>query len=240
MNSVLIGIDELFDTRTATMQVVTTPNQFIQMLEEGYGKRETDRWDTYVPYSEFQEAYAHRNTDTVKGSTVTCVVPALAELVLNILSEYNVSPIEKIPTVYINIPPRYRFTSDELTEIGRQIINAIGTVVPIKFLHYKVVTPAKMKELEIGHVFTYSFLDWLEMATLEATLTVKDLIPEVAFYTARVHTSDDPFSKSTLDQGCLSLASSLAPLCKIVYVAAALFTSPIVVNLYSGDAVSSS
>lgn len=232
-NNVLISIDELFDVRTGVWQSITTPQDFVKMLDEGYGVRKTDRWDQYAPYSRYEEQFKKRDSALLRQCSITSILPLLDSILLEIAETSHANPTAKTPLLFIDFPARYELSDDEINVICGNIAEALTVDIPINVLRSKrVFTPMDFAAMEISIVFMYDMVKWFETVVTTTVLDKNAVSPFTTVACALVHTSELPYNTKTLEKAGDFLKEHLAPCVTIQYIPSAMFTSPIIVDLY--------
>lgn len=230
--NIMLSIDELFDVRTTIWKELAGEQNFIKMLDECYAIRTSDRFDKYVPYTTYLEAYGKRDAATVRKSTVTTIIPILQQLLEKAVDRYEESPITTSPILYVHVHPRYDFSKQELLHIRNAVNNALKLNVQIDMLVSPCIAVKKLDELRIGSFFVYDVLEWLtEMATTHV-VDHTQLSPATSVITANVHTSDQPYDKEKLDVANQTMRSQVRAAFNLEFFPAAIFTSPILTSLH--------
>lgn len=231
--NILISLDEIFDVRTATWQELVTTEQFTSMIDAGYGVRRTDRWDQYVKYSEYTKKYAQRNTESLRNSTVTGIIKLLDSTLVKFAEVSHSNPTVKSPVLYIDFPKRYTLTDEEINTICGMVHEQLSTDPPLKVLRSsRTFTPSDFKQMELGVVFMYDVVHWVEDFATSNVVTKEMVSPYTSVVCAQVHTSDTPFSEKGLERAASALQEMLEPCVNVQFVNAGLFTSPFLVELY--------
>lgn len=229
-NHIMLSIDELFDVRTATLQSVTTTDQFVKVLDRGWGGRSTDRYDDIVPYDTYLAAYAARDITTVQSSTVTMVIPIIRDALAEAMHIYGNSPLAERPILYIHIPPRYRFTDEDKQALGQMLVNELGDGPLIEFVYRPLITLEALDKLKVGLFFIYDVLLWIADIASSGIVDARMLSPGTTVLSAKVHTSDAKYNAKTLTKACALLEVELKPVCMLKYVPCSVFTSPLLVK----------
>lgn len=228
----MIGIDELFDVRTTIWRSIVDEQTFVQMLDACYAIRASDRFDKFVPYSKYLEAYDKRDAATVRTSTVTTLIPVIAKLLDEALLKYDNSPLATKPTLFIHVPLRYEFSKEEMAHIQLATIEAIGLDVEIVMLREKVMSIKKLDELRVGSFFVYDVLAWLTEMASQHVIDVTQISPATTVITANVHTSDKPYNKEAQAKSNQTIFSEVKVAFNLEFFPAAFFTSPLLTALH--------
>ena len=238
-NNVLLSIDELFDVRTGVWTSIVTQPQFDEMLAEGFGIRKSDRWDRYVPYTTYLEAYKQRDINTLKNSTISSIIPMLDEVLLQLANQSHTNPTMRVPVLYVDFPQRYVLDADEINAICGMLSEQLQTSTPIKVLRSKgAYTPLDFKKLEIGVVFVYDVVQWMESVAMSNVIDINMTSPQTQVVCALVHTSDQTYVQDKLVKAGEHVKEILRPCVQITYVSSALFTSPLLVEMYHSSSSS--
>jgi hypothetical protein len=234
-NNIVIHLDALFDTRTAVWQTLTTQEQFIKMLERGYGNRECDRFDDFVPYDTYRAAYEKRDNSTLHNSTVSMIIPIIRMSLKDAIDVHIQTPMAKIPKIYIQVPGNYQLTSDEKLDMAQVLIHHFEVDVPISFIERSLLTMADLTRLEVGAYYIFDAINWLQDIAASCTIDERMICPGTLVCSAKIHTSAAPFNSENLTKAGSIIAEELKFICKLMFINALYYTSPVIAKLHLPD-----
>ena len=225
-NNIQLGIDELFDLRTACYQVALG-DRFVELLDLGYGQRLSDRYDSLIPYADYLDIYEKRGLEELRNSSITAILPFLKAVTMSRLELFKQNPTHKSPTIYLNIPPRYPLTDAEISSIGCNLLDDLDLDIPLKILKQVLPTPLTLKANEIGSFFVYDLPDWMGRFANEVVIDIQSMTPQTTVYFAKVHTAEQPYDGQAIAKALAALKKDLKTMMNIEAMAGGLFSSPI-------------
>ena len=231
-NNILIDLDTLFDTRTTVLKSVTTEEQFVAILDAGYGNRECDRYDTIIPYETYLEAYEKRNNAVLQKSTISMIIPIVKKMLKDAMDAYIETPITKMPKLFIQVPLRYTLTEEEKLDIGRFLIHHLDMDIPIAFVERNLISLRDLNAMEVGIYYLYDAIQWIADMTVDCVIDHKMLSPGTVVCAAKVHTSAAPYNRQALDKATAVIKSEMDMVCKFMFIPALYFTTPIIASLH--------
>jgi hypothetical protein len=161
IEALLIGLDEIFDTRLGTIRRMGVEHAQ-RILTPEYLVREIDEFEG-IDNSAFKELYRARNVETLQVSTITAIVPRLKDWA-SFLSELAMArPYFDGIKLVVNVWP-YHLSSDVLRDIGSCVSVWTGGLTPIELVNISPqdLTPAFVKE-QFAAMFMYEYGSWMEL-----------------------------------------------------------------------------
>lgn len=231
-NNIVINLDALFDTRTTVWQSLTTQEQFVTMLERGYGNRECDRFDDLVPYETYCKAYDARDNSTLHNSTVSMIIPVVGSALKEAIDVHVQTPMAKIPKVYIQIPKNYSLSDEEKLDLAQVLIHHFSVDVSILFIERNLLTMTDLTRLEVGAYYIYDAINWIQEIAATCTIDERMICPGTVICSAKIHTSAAVFNSDTLTKAGIIIAEELNLICKLIFINAMYYTSPIIAKLH--------
>lgn len=178
-HGILVGLDEWFDTRLATLSVLEADGRLPRgtaglMLSTGYW---ATRMHDDVPIEDvgmFKEAYAQRDRRTLQFAVPTMVREAVMEFAEITYSRFSSSPVQGRPILYFNVWPYTFLVESELDVIKKGVIAATNRVMEVRMV---CLSPSELGcqwlRDNISIYMCYHYTDWLS-ANLERALTSKN------------------------------------------------------------------
>lgn len=168
---ILVGLDELIDTRLGTISTMSQPAA-AGLIGPHYWCRMHDDWHKLtlgdIDNDEFKERYANRNVDTLKASVVSMMAMTLTHLCKDQLNRCRSDPREKLPVVYLNTYP-YQLTVAETSAYVNMLEIYLGNLeFEVKVVCHSIpqLSPALIKS-EYDVVILYDINSWLECHYLD-------------------------------------------------------------------------
>lgn len=156
---IYIGLDELLDTRLASLGLIH-PTLVIQALENDYHNREEDSFPN-MSKKNFKELYDTRDNEVLKISGYCETVPFLQECIQNLLKQALESPFVTEIKLVVNTSP-YVLTEDELVTIQNSLRVYCSDLIEIEFINKtdKQLTANYCKQFSV--MIRYSYSEWLD------------------------------------------------------------------------------
>lgn len=204
---VLIGLDELLDTRMATIDLLSTEVARKIISSDNYHKRDVDEFDG-INSIEYKIAYADRDNATLRNSVMTNVFLHLKGLVWQLKKQAVTGPMHDGVQLTVNIHP-YSLSEEEREELARALqyrINGGDTnaveqnLLKIEFIDLapKNLTPAHCKA-SYGAMYMYNPWHWLNLHFKPEAFESAVRLPEVIIYAPRLFHDGKPDAQ-TLEQ----------------------------------------
>jgi hypothetical protein len=195
---ILIGLDELLDTRMGTIGILSPETARTIIASESYSKREIDHFDG-VNDIEYKMAYSERTALTLRNSIMTGVVFHLQGLLGQLKEQAVAGPTHDSIVVHVNCHP-YRLSESEKKEMARVVLfrltnGAQYSVLGRDLVSVEVIdmtpeelTPAHCKA-SYGAMYMYNPWTWMNLHT-DAFKSTR--IPEVILYAPRLYFQRKP------------------------------------------------
>lgn len=132
----LLGLDELLDTRIATVARID-PKKAAEILADPYYS--TRPWDLFpgIDDKEYKTLYEQRNTRTLLEAQSTPVIAMIRDFVKRATKAGLGRPVTLVPIIHINTYP-YNLSEEE----KGHILRAVRTLIPlnpmIEMVHYSM------------------------------------------------------------------------------------------------------
>ena len=167
---ILVHADTLFDTRLGTLARLS-PDLASKMIAKAdkYRKRITDELhfiDPKIDIAAYNKAYAERNIDTLKASTITTFVAELAKVIEGLEERAALGdPMCKYISLHVNFYP-YRLSNEQKQLFLSCLSTYIGftttiVAVDIPLAH---LTTNRMRIEGYTHVYLYNLEEWMKAA----------------------------------------------------------------------------
>lgn len=185
---IYIELDSLYDTRLVLARILD-PKSVIPYVESGeYFRRYIDNFGN-ISSDVFNAMYKNRNKLLLLPAMPTNLFPYLRDHYGEVITDIRDMSGKDI-YIYVNTYP-YRLTEKELKNIETKIVNYIPKSV-IKFINMSPyeVTP-KWISSNVGAVYMYNLLPWLEYYTATTELFKDNLLecicigPSIVYYTTK-------------------------------------------------------
>lgn len=197
-NRMMVTLDSLLDTRLSTINAVSV--EAIPNILTKYFNRKRDDFDVQsdgiLDMSLYNERYARRDIETLKGAVATAILDVMNSLIVNIAK----GPWEKIE-ITVNFYP-YDLT-DEVKESLVDIIYETLNIKPtLTSISNELLTPDLLNTWDC--YIAYDFLSWLNLQNE----TMKDTkIKTTCYYPMLLHgdgiarkPDEQPFTGSELER----------------------------------------
>jgi len=158
----VVDLDSILDTRTATLMEMLDDDVHSQLLKEGYVKRIYDRSDLY-DYERYLEKYANRDESTLARSFITNIPDIMGKEISRMTTESLGSPVTISPRIIINTY-RYDIPGNILKGIREAVRKrsnmVVGEVVTVS-IHPDAITPEWIESNDVSHMYMYDGWDWV-------------------------------------------------------------------------------
>lgn len=196
-HGVYVDMDALFDTRLASLLVVSE-HLLPPVLASGYFHRMEDSFKEAHPgltKKKFAELYASRNNEVLHASSYTKVLRVLQEAVQKLFHQKLETPHVTGICIYVNMHP-FKLTEDEEGFLARALIHLTNGAAEVEFVNLpkEELTPRLCNE-HFSAMIKYDYAEWLDYhagtnALKQTPLTTITLmVPELFF--ARMPTADE-------------------------------------------------
>jgi hypothetical protein len=191
---IFINLDALLDTRLGTLYLLDE-EAMIRNLSGNYFKRDTDDF-IGIDKNVFNAAYAARDKNTLKNSTICKIVNMIREIVKVTLKESISSPLHTGPKIFINTYP-YKLLLEEENLIVKAVAAMTDKLADIELIYYsnENLTPKFIKE-NLAVLFMYEYGAWLD---IQAENFKKTPCPEISLIVPELYFNKIP-TKAELDQ----------------------------------------
>lgn len=201
--NLLIGIDEVLDTRLATLGKYNEELAQEALVSGQWHARLKDEWKG-VSRQDFQALYDKRDEHTLHSSIMTNLVRFIREYLLGYNYEAIDEPMRETPILTFNFYP-YVLSKEERLEFLSVLHYAVGDEIPMQleevFLSPKDLTPTYCSR-HFTTMVMYEGLKWMEVqgdAFEETTLADVELIVP-ALYHSDIN-PDDPIVLNAIADG---------------------------------------
>ena len=129
LDSILVSLDCLLDTRLATVSKINLDIANKLLDGDDYHTRDQDVF-VGIDKEYFKEVYKNRDIETLKKSSLTNIVPLLRHLVSKLKEQSIVRPFHDGGNIVVNMYP-YKLTIDEQDEICAAIAVWMQGLAPV-------------------------------------------------------------------------------------------------------------
>lgn len=163
--NILIGLDELMDTRMSTMLSINS-KKAIETISLGYGRRRGDWviWEGLgITEEQWTKAYKSRQSEILMKSVRTKIFTFLTEIINEILKSPQITGNKGSFKMTINEYP-YRLSPKVKTAFASLIKSLLLPTLEIKWIRQsdKLLEPSVVSG-SYSHFIHYELINWLEM-----------------------------------------------------------------------------
>ena len=163
---ILVGLDEVFDTRLGTLTAIHAEFAEIVGKSNYYYTRETDKFHTdefgTLSVEKFLK-YFNENRDLVLRNSLVTKIPRLIDIHINqVLSKLNDNPVWNSIELHLNVSP-YKLTAGEMGEILKLFRSLISSPVQITIVNLSIeeLTPDVLNST-YPVIYMYRYYELLE------------------------------------------------------------------------------
>lgn len=163
--NILLGIDEIMDTRMSTMLSIDT-NKAIKTISLGYGRRRGDWviWEGLgITEEKWRKTYRARQSEILKKSVRSKIFTFLAEMINDILKSPQITNNGRQIKITVNEYP-YRITPKVKETLGRVIRLLLAPNTEITWIRKsdKLLEPNYVSS-NFSHFIHYDLIPWIEL-----------------------------------------------------------------------------
>lgn len=175
----LIGLDELFDTRQGTLTLMDQDKSLSILHDPGYSNR---IWDFFpgVDRGVFSDMYSRRDKKTLRVSSGTRVLAIVSDFLKRCGKSSMGAPKAFEPKVDINVYP-YKLTDSDKVGIEGGLRVLMPLLPEIRFVDYSLDQLNPVIAERYGVIVMYEGFVWLNIHSENGTLT-EFPIPEVTMF----------------------------------------------------------
>lgn len=178
---ILVGLDELLDTRLGTIARLRD-EAALATLEAGYHTRKQDSFQ-FVDMQSYRDLYTQRDSVTLSKSMCTGVVPMLRQLVVALTEQAIETPRHTGAKIVVNLHPYSETLSvEEKDEILKAVkVWMSGTLADVSLDSFspESLTPELLKAMNVASMFMYHHEEWMNAQT-KAFETTR--VPEITLF----------------------------------------------------------
>jgi hypothetical protein len=195
IETILIELDALLDTRLGTLRHRMGVEYAQQILTPDYLVREIDAFEG-IDSASFKQMYAARNEETLQCSSITGLVTRLKDLTTFLSELAIVSPEFTGIAVAVNVWP-YRLSQAVLRDIGKSVSVWTGGHVPVELVNIapQDLTPNYVKS-NLAMLFMYDYGSWMET---QSAAFHETLIPEIHLIAPAMYFNEKPDTNELKD-----------------------------------------
>lgn len=161
MNNILVDLDSLFDTRLPMWFRLTKAETTKLYITGEYSKRLRDQIHP-IPNNVFKAFYKRRDKRIMTEALPTYMFRIILETYIELRHDLLNAEIVEDMKIFINTYP-YDFTADEQAKLLLYLSGTFGIEkIEIVNRSLRELSPDWISENEIGYVFMYNGLEWLE------------------------------------------------------------------------------
>lgn len=178
---IYIGLDELLDTRMATLGLVH-PTLVELALDNNYHTREEDSFPN-LSKKDFKELYDTRDNEVLKISGYCETIPFLQECIKSLFNQALETPFVTEVKLVVNTYP-YSLTENELIDIQNSLRVYCSEFIEIEFIHKsdKELTAVYCKQFSI--MLKYDYAEWLDSMAKDESIKQTPLTNVTVFVPA--------------------------------------------------------
>jgi len=190
----------------------------------------------------------YRNEDNTNACLIGCLIPdsiidklgnmSLSASVASLLANKNVRYIFEKDFDHSTL---YRLqachddygrllTEEEKLDISRLLIHHLDMDISIAFVERTLISLRDLNAMEIGIYYLYDAVNWITDMTVDCVIDHKMISQGTVVCTAKVHTSAAPYNRQALDKAVAVIKKEMAMACKLMFMPAIYFTSPIIAS----------
>lgn len=178
---ILVGLDELLDTRLGTIARLRQ-EAALSTLENGYHDRKQDSFQ-FVDMQQYRDLYTQRDSTTLSLSMCTGVIQLLRELAVTLTEQAIETPRHTGAKIVVNLHPySENLTVEEKDEILKAVKVWLGgtmTEVILDSISPESLTPELLKAMNVASMFMYHHDEWMEAQTRAFETT---RVPEITLF----------------------------------------------------------
>ena len=194
---ILVELDCLLDTRIAVLNSLS-PLATKEILKSGaYRDRKSDDFELLtkgvIKNSDFINAYAKRNKETLKRSQPTNIVKLLSTISKEVELQKLETPVTESLKIIVNVFP-YKLTEDEIRILSTAVMcyGGMESEVTVTNKSLKELSPTEIKKSWDGLII-YEFDNWftLHSEALDKTPIPRHLMFAPALYIKPIEEKDE-------------------------------------------------
>lgn len=178
--NIYVDIDALFDTKLATLYLIS-PGDFNKLTDtKEYYFRHKDVFGL-VGHDTFDSMYRTRTKELLQFALPTKLLPIVIERYGELITDIVNLDIRNDICIYVNLYP-YELNEEEKENLKDGLTKRIGGEVPIEFINFSNYDlTAKWIKEHVSTIYKYDAAEWLNIQLCKLDLITNPLVDTLIF-----------------------------------------------------------